>query len=117
MKSLKPANLPYIGTYVKFSARLPLVLGERHRDTGRAARLGVELRVVVEVVAAADADREDVGDVVVQRQRRAGVADELIVERHRPRGLHLETVIAERVDLLHGVHLLVAAASWPLRPG
>ena len=73
MKSLNPANLPYIGTYVKFSARLPLVLGERHRDAAARRVSDVELRVVVEVVAAANADREDVGDVVVERQRRTGV--------------------------------------------
>src|SRR5690606_26411974 len=72
--------------------------------------LSVERQVVVEVVPAAQADGEDVGDVVVDGENRPGVADELVVQRERPCRLNLETLATQRIDLLHCVHLLAEDA-------
>src|SRR6185436_9506065 len=55
-------------------------------------------------------DEEHVRDVVVEREARAGMAHELIVQRDAPPGVELETTHAQREDLLHGIERLLELA-------
>ncbi len=57
------------------------------------------------VPVSVDADREHLGDVVVEREARRVVADELVVQRDREIRHDLEALRLDDVLLLHGVDL------------
>ena len=87
--------------------RAELVLGDRHGETRRATHAEVQVRLALEALVPEEvrADREHVGDPVVEADRERRVRHVRVVDREGERRRELEATVAQHVHALHGVDL------------